>query len=169
MRVNKVLKKVLGLDRRVVIRGWDLTGDDDTSKARPALEVRVRRRVSRRGPCGRCGASAPWYDQGDGERRWRHIDVGYATCQLVADAPRVDCPEHGPTVVAFPFARHDSASGPTSAVLHPAASAVWASRSSSPMKKMRVRSRWWSRCAWTSMPGAGLRQAQPSSHPCGQW
>lgn len=109
MRVNKVLKKVLGLDRRVVIRGWDLTGDDDTSKARPALEVRVRRRVSRRGPCGRCGASAPWYDQGDGERRWRHIDVGYATCQLVADAPRVDCPEHGPTVVAFPFARHDSA------------------------------------------------------------
>jgi len=28
---------------------------------------------------------------------------------LVADAPRVDCPEHGPTVAEVPWARHDSA------------------------------------------------------------
>jgi len=110
VRVNKVLKKVLGLGADVVITGWDLTGpDDDTSGVRPALEVRLRRRVSRRGRCGRCGTRSPWYDQGDGPRRWRHLDVGYATCQLVADAPRVDCPVHGPTVVAMPWARHDSA------------------------------------------------------------
>ncbi len=108
MRVNKVLKTVLGLDRRVVITGWDLA-EDDGDHARSKLEVRVRQRKHRRGWCGRCGTRAPWYDQGDGERRWRHVDVGYATCELVADAPRVDCPEHGPTVVAFPFARHDSA------------------------------------------------------------
>jgi len=108
VRVNKVLKTVLGLDRRVVITGWDLA-EDDGDHARSKLEVRVRQRKHRRGWCGRCGTRAPWYDQGDGERRWRHVDVGYATCELVADAPRVDCPEHGPTVVAFPFARHDSA------------------------------------------------------------
>lgn len=107
MRINKVLKKVLGLGDEVVIVGWELPADD-REEVRPKLSVRVRRRVARRGPCGRCGTSSPWFDRGDGQRRWRHLDVGYATCELIADAPRVECPEHGPTVVAFPFARHDT-------------------------------------------------------------
>lgn len=107
MRVNKVLKKVLGLGHDVVIVGRELTGDDDEN-VRPKLEVWVRLRVARRGRCGRCGTRSPWYDQGDGERRWRHLDVGFATCELVADARRVACPVHGPTVVAFGFARHDT-------------------------------------------------------------
>lgn len=46
------------------------------------------------------------FDNGGGERRWRHIDMGMATCELVADAPRVSCPAHGPTVA-------EVASGPT--------------------------------------------------------
>src|SRR5665811_539262 len=54
-----------------------------------------------------------WYDRGgrgDGEpRRWRHLDVGFATCVLVAQAPRVDCGGCGPTVAQVPWARHDSA------------------------------------------------------------
>ena len=108
MRVNKVLKKVLGLGHDVVIVGRNLV-EDDYESVRPKLEVRVRPRASRRGRCGRCGTKAPWYDQGDGERRWRHLDVGYATCELIADARRVACPAHGVTVVAFGFARHDSA------------------------------------------------------------
>ena len=107
MRINKVLKNVLGLGEGVVIVGRELTEVDDAA-ARPALEVRVRLRKRRRGRCGRCGTHSPRFDQGDGERRWRHIDIGYATCELIAVAPRVDCPQHGPTVVAFPFARHDS-------------------------------------------------------------
>jgi transposase len=44
-----------------------------------------------------------------GERRWRRLDVAFATCELVADAPRVSCPTHGPTVAEVPWARHDSA------------------------------------------------------------
>lgn len=107
MRINKVLKSVLGLNRDVVITGRELTGADDGA-SRPKLEVRVRLRKSRRDRCGRCGTLSPRFDQGDGERRWRHIDIGYATCELIAAAPRVDCPDHGPTVVAFPFARHDT-------------------------------------------------------------
>lgn len=109
MRTHKVLKSVLGLDGQVVITGWQLAGVDDDGAGRPHLEVGVRLRKRRRGACGRCQTASPWFDQGDGRRCWRHIDIGYATCELVADAPRVDCPEHGPTVVAFPFARHDSA------------------------------------------------------------
>lgn len=60
-------------------------------------------------PRGRCGTVSPFFDRGWGERRWRHIDVGYATCELVADAPRVSCATHGPSVAEVPWARHDSA------------------------------------------------------------
>ena len=54
-------------------------------------------------------SGASFYDQGGGERRWRHIDVGYTTCELVGAARRVDCPVHGPTVAEVSWARHDSA------------------------------------------------------------
>ncbi len=104
MRVKKVLIAVLGLCRETVIRCWELHDGD-----RPRIEVGLRMRVRRRGRCGRCGALAAFYDQGGGERRWRHVDVGFATCELVADARRVDCPDCGPTVAAVPWARHDSA------------------------------------------------------------
>jgi len=95
---------VLGLSRETVVSGWELAEGD-----RPCLVATVRVKVRRRGRCGRCRVWAPFYDQGGGRRRWRHVDVGFATCELVGDARRVDCPEHGPTVAAVPWARHDSA------------------------------------------------------------
>jgi transposase len=66
--------------------------------------VRPRRGVRQR--CGRCGRRAGGYDQGEGRRRWRGLDWGVVQVFLEADAPRVDCPEHGPTVIAVPWARH---------------------------------------------------------------
>ena len=104
MRVKKVLKSMLGMCRETVIRAAELIEGE-----RPKLRVWVRVRVARRGCCGRCGELASFYDQGGGERRWRHIDIGYATCELIGPAPRVDCPNCGPTVIAVPWARHDSA------------------------------------------------------------
>lgn len=81
MRVKTLRRNALGLSRSVVIYGWDLDEDD-----RPRLEVRVRIKAGRRGRCGRCEAVAPWYDRAGGERRWRHLDVGFATCELIAEA-----------------------------------------------------------------------------------
>lgn len=108
MRVSTLLKRLLGLCRGTVVQDWRL--DDDGE--RPSLVVGVRAKVRRRGRCGRCGELASWYDQGGrpgGERRrWRHVDVGFAVSYLVADAPRVGCPEHGPTVARVPWARHNS-------------------------------------------------------------
>jgi transposase len=92
------------LCRETVVRGWELHDGE-----RPRVEVWLRVKARRRGRCGRCGELASFYDQGGGERRWRHIDVGFATCELIAEARRVDCVEHGPTVAAVPWARHDSA------------------------------------------------------------
>jgi transposase len=108
VRVPTVLKRLLGLGRAVVVRSWELV-EPATADGRPKLVVSVRTKAGRRGRCGRCGEISPWFDRGDGERSWRHLDVAYATCELVADAPRVCCATHGPTVAEVPWARHDSA------------------------------------------------------------
>lgn len=104
MRVSKVLRAILGFTREVVIMGVEVVAE-----ARPRLRVHVRPKVRRRGRCGRCGALAAWFDNGDGARSWRHVDAGFATVELVAVARRVDCATCGPTVAAVAWARHDTA------------------------------------------------------------
>jgi transposase len=103
VRVTKLLRGLLGLGHLVVICGWQLVPGD-----RPTLRVTVRLRGRRRARCGRCGQPSPLYDRGDGRRRWRHVDVGFAICEIEADAPRVTCPTHGPTVAEVAWARHGS-------------------------------------------------------------
>jgi transposase len=51
---------------------------------------------------------APGYEQGEGRRNWRALDLGTMHCFLLADSPRVNCPERGPTVAQVPWARHDA-------------------------------------------------------------
>jgi transposase len=104
VRVSKVLRAILGFGREVVIVGAEVVDRD-----RPRLRVHVRPKVRRRGRCGRCGALASWFDNGDGARSWRHLDAGFATVEIVALARRVDCPSCGPTVASVPWARHASA------------------------------------------------------------
>jgi transposase len=108
VRTTTVVRKLLGLCQAVVVCSWEL--DDVGGDApRPRLVVNVRIRAGRGGRCGRCGEASPWFDRGDGRRSWRHLDIGVASCELVADAPRVSCGTHGPTVAQVPWARHDSA------------------------------------------------------------
>jgi transposase len=95
-----VWRRVLGLDRGTVIEEIDLDEESNTVVA----HVRPRRSTKRR--CGRCGVRAPGYDQGEGRRNWRTLDLGTVMCFLQADSPRVNCPTHGPTVAQVPWARH---------------------------------------------------------------
>jgi len=97
---TNVWRRVLGVDRATVIGSVKL--DEGTNAV--VAQVRPRRDSKRR--CGRCGLRAPLYDQGEGRRRWRSLDLGTVMCFLEADAPRVHCPEHGPTVAQVPWARH---------------------------------------------------------------
>lgn len=107
MRDKSVLRKLLGLCvSTVVVMGRELV--EGCEGGRDRLEVWVRTKVGVKGRCGRCGVVSPWFDNGGGERRWRHVDVCFATCELIAEAPRVSCPEHGVTVAEVPWARHDS-------------------------------------------------------------
>lgn len=68
----------------------------------------VRPRANRRLRCGLCGEPSPGYDQGEGRRRWRTLDLGTVRAFLEADAPRVECSSHGVVVAQVPWARHQS-------------------------------------------------------------
>jgi transposase len=96
----KVWRRLLGVCDRTVVERVDF--DEDVE----VVVAHVRPRRLKKGRCGRCGRRAPGYDQGDGRRRWRTLDLGELRSFLEADAPRVNCSEHGPTVIAVPWARH---------------------------------------------------------------
>ena len=99
MQINKVWARACGLARTVVegVRVDEIEG---------SIVVSVRPAARARGRCGRCDRRSPGYDQGEGRRRWRALDAGTTKVFLEADAPRVRCRTHGPTVVAVPWARH---------------------------------------------------------------
>jgi transposase len=105
VRNSRLWRALLGVDKRAVIE--EIEFDDDGADGEVVV-AHVRPRRGARGRCGRCGRKAPSYDRGEGRRRWRGLDLGTVRVWLEADAPRVECPEHGPTVVAVPWARHNT-------------------------------------------------------------
>ena len=92
-------RALLGIEKAVI---EDVEFDEDFE----VLVAHVRPRKRAGGRCGRCGRRSPAYDRGEGRRRWRALDLGTIQAVLEAEAPRVKCPEHGPTVAAVPWARH---------------------------------------------------------------
>ena len=101
MRPLRVWKKLLGL-RRTVIEQVDLDETDGV------VVVSVRPRARELDRCPHCRRRCPGYDQGEGRRRWRALDLGTTFAYVEADAPRVNCARHGVVVCAVPWARHDA-------------------------------------------------------------
>lgn len=56
--------------------------------------------------CPKCGATSPGYDKR--RRKWRHLDTCQYKTMLVADVPRVQCPEHGVVTVEVPWSEPGS-------------------------------------------------------------
>ena len=102
MLSTTVLRSMIGVDRRTVIVKTRF------DESRGAFIIAVRQRQSKKPRCGVCGALAPRYDQGEGKRLWRCVDLGTTMAFLEADAPRVSCKEHGVVVASVPWARHDA-------------------------------------------------------------
>ena len=92
--------RLLGLVNAVV---EDVVFDDGDDGC---IVVSVRPRKATRRRCGRCGKRCPGYDQGEGRRRWRALDLGTIRAFLEADSPRVRCGEHGVVAAQVPWARH---------------------------------------------------------------
>ena len=100
MQSKRVWARVIGVEGNVVIEAVEF--DDNAGEI--VVLCRLRKGVGRR--CGHCRRRCGRYDQGEGRRRWRALDAGTMRVFIEADAPRVDCPEHGVTVAAVPWARH---------------------------------------------------------------
>ena len=99
MRNKRIWARLLGLGKAVV-EAVELTADG-------VVVIAVRPRFSQRDRCPHCRRRCPGYDLGEGRRCWRALDLGTTFCFLEADAPRVECKEHGVVVAVVPWARHD--------------------------------------------------------------
>ena len=106
MRGNRVWRVVLGLNKTVI---------EDVDIAEPAggygdsvVVVRVHPTRSAKSRCGVCQRKCRGYDQGEGSRRWRSLDLGTIQVFVEAEAPRVRCRDHGVVVAAVPWAKHDA-------------------------------------------------------------
>ena len=97
---NASLWRALLCVENTVVEGVEFDGEAQV------LVVHVRPRRASRGRCGTCGSRASWYDRGQGRRRWRGLDMGTIQVVVGGDAPRVNCPAHGPTVRQVSWARH---------------------------------------------------------------
>lgn len=101
MRDVSLWRCLLGVEKAVIER---VEFDEDPE----VLIAHVRPTSRQRGRCGVCRRRSPGYDAGAGRRRWRTLDLGTVQAVLEADAPRVECREHGVVVSAVPWARHDA-------------------------------------------------------------
>ena len=99
MQAKRVWARLLGVEHTVIER---VEFDEDAD----ALIAAVRPARGQRRRCGICRRRCPGFDRGEGRRRWRALDLGVVRAYLVADAPRVRCPEHGVVVARVPWARH---------------------------------------------------------------
>jgi transposase len=102
-----IWRRVLGVGDGTVVEAVEYDSERDAVIA--AVRPRACRRSGRRRfvlGCGRCGAPSPKYDDGEGRREWRGLDLGECKVYLEADAPRVSCAVHGVVVARVPWARH---------------------------------------------------------------
>ena len=106
--MSRVFANSLG-DQNMVLESVDIEVETRLKGKQPVssevLVLRVRPKAGELGRCSRCLTRCPGYDGGDGERRWRTLDVGTTKAYLQAAAPRVSCPEHGVVVAHVPWAR----------------------------------------------------------------
>lgn len=99
MRSARLWARLLGVEKTTVEKI-----EYDQDKQLLVAHVKPHERERRR--CPSCRRRCPIYDRGEGRRRWRALDLGTVVAELEADAPRIECPEHGVLVAAVPWARH---------------------------------------------------------------
>jgi len=99
VRKASLWQRLFGVERAVV-------EDVEFDAEREVVVVHARPNARARRRCGLCGRRCPRYDQGEGRRRWRTLDLGTVRAFVEADAPRVRCRRHGVVVAGVPWARH---------------------------------------------------------------
>jgi len=86
-------------------RPWEVT-EVELSVEREEVRVHVELEAGTQQTCPHCGTLCSGYDKR--RRTWRHLDTCQYKTLLVAEVPRVSCPEHGVVTVVVPWAESGS-------------------------------------------------------------
>jgi transposase len=94
VRDREFQAKILGIERPWIV-------DDVVVTMQPKT---VETHVNYQGPasCPVCGQAVPRYDVR--ERRWRHLDIYEFEAYVVAQVPRIECPQDGVRQIKVPWA-----------------------------------------------------------------
>ena len=104
MTISSLAKIIVGVNRMVVENV-----EIEYPEINPTLIISVRPTKKDSCRCGICGKKCSGYDQGNGKRRWRSLDIGNSyRVYLESDSPRVWYREHGAVVQMVPWAQHGS-------------------------------------------------------------
>jgi len=87
MRDKDLYAQILGIKSPWQVSGVDL------AISQGEVTVHVEQDKGTKQCCPTCKVVSPGYDTH--KRRWRHLDTCQSKIILVADIPRVMCPEHG--------------------------------------------------------------------------
>ncbi|HSH28748.1 MAG TPA: ISL3 family transposase [Thiohalobacter sp.] len=100
MRDKELYTQILG------IRSPWQVADVELSVDAGEVKVYVERTPGTEQRCPKCGKVCPGYDRR--RRQWRHLDTCQFKTLLVAEVPRVECPEHGVVTVEVPWSEPGS-------------------------------------------------------------
>ena len=100
MKDTELYSQILGLKQPWQVRHVDV------EMGQGEVTVEVERNADEKLCCPSCGRQGPGYDSR--RRRWRHLDTCQYKTILVAEVPRVKCPEHGVVTTAVPWAEPGS-------------------------------------------------------------
>jgi len=95
MRDKELYRKILGIEEPWTVTDVEL--DRDKGEVRVVLAHRAGNELR----CPECSTPSPGYDARP--RRWRHLDTCQYRTILMAQVPRVSCPEHGVRQVSVPW------------------------------------------------------------------
>lgn len=100
MRDKELYKQILGIQSPWKVVAVDLSVDAGEVTVHVGQETGTKQR------CPHCDSPCSGYDKR--LRRWRHLDTCQFKTVLVAEVPRVHCPEHGVVTVVVPWAESGS-------------------------------------------------------------
>lgn len=100
MRDKHLYQQILG-----IASPWRVV-DVDLDAVDQEVRVYIRQEAGVAMTCPQCGKGCAGYDKR--RREWRHLDTCQFKTILVADVPRVKCPEHGVHQITVPWAEPGS-------------------------------------------------------------
>ena len=100
MRDKELYTQILG------IRSPWQVAEVELSVEAGEVKVYVEQEPGAQQRCPKCGEVCAGYDHR--RRSWRHLDTCQFKTILIADVPRVTCPQHGVVTVAVPWAEPGS-------------------------------------------------------------